>query len=187
MVKWSIFLVCLTIVTWMIIELVFQPRLINYHSKLPPSSLHDDKTKPLVKEVVIPPLKPSENSQHEITQKQFKRTVYELWSATDTLDFQSRSNEIQLLLSPADKLVGPFLPSDVVSAQRVSLETLLFPDQNLMMDSSFSYRYLSSKDERHGIHLGVKESGVSVSTDIRTDLDKGIEVQYLEIEVDLPK
>lgn len=116
-------------------------------------------------------------AQEVHSERSLKQSIYEIWTVPETIDLQST-------LTP---MVEPVLPVNAQSSVNVPFRWLE-SNQHSFSDTgtSFDYSYQGSDDDKHAVRLGVKSNGIAVRTDLKGNAD-GTEIQYIEIEVDLPK
>ena len=189
MVKSGLISVCLAIMLWMGFAELHQLLALKM---LPSATEPQNPTEKLTSQpdtstTAPPATNTTTPSINEASQKQFKQTVYEMWNIYDELELQQSVADISFRQLSAGELGSLELSVPDHLKLNQSLDKLLFPE-NTMQDKTtdFHYGYQASKEDRHGVHLELKKSGVAIRTDIQTDPEQGVEVQYIEIEVDLP-
>lgn len=168
MVQWRLFaLVAISVVV--VVVIYFQI------DRVPSEDLE-----PSLRETIVPV---QENKKTPVDEQAFKKSIYDVFNATEQLMLEPRVVED---VDEGVDLVGPKTEDKVLPVSDSKSKIDLQLDGSGQEGTDFDYGYKRTLDDKHGVRVGVKDKGVSVSTEVKTD-PEGVEVQQIQIEVDLPK
>ncbi|MEA3405453.1 MAG: hypothetical protein U9R28_06910 [Pseudomonadota bacterium] len=96
-------------------------------------------------------------------------------------------SEIQEKTAEQESNMGPNLPSNhsEIETPPDSEKQLLNLDPT-SEDSKLLYKYKGKEEEQYNLMLGIQKDDVTIKTDVKANTE-GQDVQYIEVEIKLPK